>query len=131
MKLDIITPGKQIFSGEAEMVVLPGEAGEMGVLSGHAPVITTLQAGSLLSVYEGSNVTNRFFIYGGFAEVNQTNCSVLATEVDDLSKVTKTEIEERISKAEVKAKLADNEFDRKRAEETIELNKNLLEKLAA
>lgn len=132
-KLDIITPGKQIYSGDVEMAVLPGEAGEMGVLAGHAPVITTLQPGSVLNVYESdmNNISDRFFIYGGFAEVNQQNISVLATEVDDISKITKQEVEERISKAEVKAKLAENDFDKSRAEEAIELNKSLLEKLAA
>jgi F-type H+-transporting ATPase subunit epsilon len=126
MKLDIITPGKQVYSDDVVMAILPAEAGEMGVLEGHAPMISTLIEGSLLKVSLKNNEEKKFFIGGGFAEINQEACIVLATSAEDLSKITRAEIEQRISKAEITLKVSDKEFEKNRAYEVIEQNNKLL-----
>ena len=124
-ELEITTPGELVFNGNVEMAIIPGEEGELGVLAGHAPVITTIETG-LVNIYEGDEVRKRVFVSNGFSEVNQNECSVLVTTAEDLDEITKQDVEGRIEKAEVKRNVAENGFDRKRAEEDIEINKQIL-----
>ena len=42
IQVEIVTPSRQLYSGEVEMITMPGVEGEMGVLAGHAPLLTTL-----------------------------------------------------------------------------------------
>lgn len=92
MKLEIITPESNIFSGEAKSVSLPGLDGIFQVLNNHAPVISALKEGSLvieleaplneeqkndmISVDSPEKIT--VFIKGGVAELNQNKLIVLA-----------------------------------------------------
>ncbi len=128
-KLDITTPGKQVFSAEVEMATIPGEEGEFGVLAGHSGVISTLRAG-VVSVYANANdnnsVESRIFVAGGFVEVNEESTAVLATDAYDLSQITKEEVQQKIDAANVKLNTADNDFDKARAREAIELNQQIL-----
>ena len=47
IQVEIVTPSRQLFSGEVEMITMPGVEGEMGVLGGHAPLLTTLNIGEI------------------------------------------------------------------------------------
>jgi len=124
-KIDITTPGKLVFSGEVEMATIPGEDGEFGVLAGHSAVISNLQAG-VVKIYANDNVESRIFVAGGFAEVNEMETSVLATEAYDLSKVTKVGLEEKIAQATTAMNTAETEFDKRRAREEIALNQQII-----
>ena len=74
---ELVSPETLLFSGEVDMVVLPAADGDMGVLPGHSPVIATVRPGTIC-VYEGTSVTRRLFVAGGFVEVTQKRCTVLA-----------------------------------------------------
>jgi F-type H+-transporting ATPase subunit epsilon len=83
---ELVSPEKLLFSGEVDMVVLPAEEGDMGVLPGHAPVIATMRPGTIC-VYNGTTVEQRLFVASGFVEVTQERCTVLAdaaTPVEDI-----------------------------------------------
>ncbi len=129
-KLEITTPGKLVFSGQVEMATIPGEDGEFGVLAGHSALISNLQAGGVVKVYANANdnesVSNRIFIAGGFAEVNPDEASILATEAYDLAKVTKEEIQAKITAAQAKLNTSESDFDKRRAQETVEMNERIL-----
>lgn len=73
--LDIVTPERAIFHGQATEVILPGELGQMGILSGHINLMTLIRAGELIAkTPEGER---RFAVASGFAEVTGSSVMVL------------------------------------------------------
>ena len=128
-KIEITTPGKLVFSEQVEMATIPGEDGEFGVLAGHSAVISNLKTG-LVNIYSNANdnnsISSRIFVAGGFAEVNEASVSVLATESYDLAKITKEEVQAKIDAANVKLNTSDDDFEKRRAQEVIELNQQIL-----
>jgi F-type H+-transporting ATPase subunit epsilon len=89
-ELELVSPESLILSEPVEMVVVPGEEGDFGVLAGHAPVISNVRPGTL-AVFEGGAVTQRFFLAGGFAEVTKERCTILAegaVRVEDIDRAT-------------------------------------------
>jgi F-type H+-transporting ATPase subunit epsilon len=88
--LSLVTPDGPAFEGEVEMIVVPGAAGEIGVLARHAPLIATLKAGSTRVYLSRSSEDVREYATGaGFFKVEQDRAialvddAVLASEVDD------------------------------------------------
>lgn len=76
MHLEIITPEKNIFSGEVEIVNLPGTDGSFGILENHAPIISTLKAGTIKVTQKDKELF--FEIKGGVIEMNNNKIIVLA-----------------------------------------------------
>ena len=74
---ELVSPERLLLSRQVGMVVVPGSEGLFGVLPRHAPLISTLIPG-VIDVYEEGAVTDRIFIAGGFAEVTEDRCTVLA-----------------------------------------------------
>jgi len=79
MQLDILTPEKKIFSGQAESVSLPGTDGRFQVLNNHAPIISSLQKG-LVKVISNAQET-KWNITGGLVEVLKNKVTVLVEGV--------------------------------------------------
>lgn len=77
MKLEILTPDKKLFDGEASSVIVPGTEGSMGILDFHAPMITTLKGGKI-KVKTKSAGELTFEIRGGVLEVLKNSVVVLA-----------------------------------------------------
>jgi len=81
MHLDIVSAEKAIYSGPVEMVIATGELGELGVVPGHAPLLTVLKPGEIRVTQIGGQ-EDIFYVSGGILEV-QPNCvSVLADTVE-------------------------------------------------
>jgi F-type H+-transporting ATPase subunit epsilon len=78
--LEIISPEKLLVSKPVDMAVIPGTEGDLGILPGHAKLITSLRGG-LVDLYENNKRTDRFFVTGGFAEVTEDRVSVLADSI--------------------------------------------------
>ena len=78
LKLDIVSPEKQLFSGEVEGATFPGDKGRFTVLYNHAPIISTLGQGTIRWVQQGQNAT--LDIKGGFIEV-ENNKIIVCVEV--------------------------------------------------
>ncbi len=74
--LDIVTPERKVLSVEADFIVLPAFAGELGVLPGHAPLLSQLAPGQL-RIRQGEEV-QFFAVSGGFVEVQDNKVSVFA-----------------------------------------------------
>ena len=105
LTFDLVSPEKVLATAQVEMVVIPGAEGHMGVLPLHAPVLTTLKPG-VIDVYEGGEVTTRYFVGGGFADVTPEGCTVLADDAVPVSDITPELIEERRSNGDEAAALA-------------------------
>jgi F-type H+-transporting ATPase subunit epsilon len=92
VRFELVSPERLILSRPVEMVVVPGTEGNFGVLPGHAPLISTIRPG-MIEIYEGRDVTARFFIVGGIAEVTPERCTVLADEAAAPETLDRAQIE--------------------------------------
>ena len=72
----LVTPEREVFSGEVDQVVAPGVEGDFGVLAGHTPFMTVLKLGDVV-VLNGSE-RRVFEIQGGFADVTPQGLTILA-----------------------------------------------------
>lgn len=77
LRLEVVTPDRVVFEGEVASVRLPGTLGELGVLPGHTPLLTSLGTGALRLV--GAEGERALVVQGGFAEVLPDRVTVLAT----------------------------------------------------
>ncbi len=76
--VDVVSAEESIFSGEAEFVVLPGEAGELGIYPRHAPLITRIKPGVVRIRQAGAAEEDQVFVAGGILEVQPDVITVLA-----------------------------------------------------
>ncbi len=97
MRCAIVTQDRQLFEGEADMVVAPGTEGIMGILPNHAPLLTTLAFGELI-VRHGEE-EEIFVVAGGVMEVQPDAVVVLADYGENIAEID----EERAEKARLRA----------------------------
>ncbi len=76
LNLEIVTPEKKVLSEAVESVTIPTASGEVGILSNHAPLISSLKPGILS--YTKGGATEKMVISGGFVEVSADSVSILA-----------------------------------------------------
>ena len=76
--IDVVSAEESIFSGDAEFVVLPGEAGELGIYPRHTPLITRIRPGSVRIKVPGEAEEQLIFVAGGILEVQPNVITVLA-----------------------------------------------------
>ncbi|MEX0763095.1 MAG: F0F1 ATP synthase subunit epsilon [Dehalococcoidia bacterium] len=111
LQVDIVSAEGQVFSGEADLVVAPGEVGELAILPSHAPLITTLDAGEI-RISEGSN-EEYLAVFGGFLEVSDNKVTVLADAAEEASQID-------IERAEAAMRQAQERIQSRGAEEDLE-----------
>ena len=78
MFLEIITPDKKVFEGEATLVKLPGSSGAFEILKDHAPIISTLEKGTIKVIQEGGK--EQFFEIDGGVVENKANKIIVLVE---------------------------------------------------
>lgn len=93
----LVSPERELFSGEVDQVVVPGAAGEFGVLPRHAPLMSTVRPGALRVLNEGAE--RRIFVNGGFADVTPDGLTVLAEDAVDLADVDPAALDQNIKDA--------------------------------
>src|SRR4029077_18004451 len=76
LHLEFVSPERVLFSGDVDQVDLPGAEGDMGILPGHAPLVTALRPG-IVPVFSGGK-REPIVVIGGFAEVSPAGLTVLA-----------------------------------------------------
>ena len=81
MQLELLTPGKTVFSGEVKLVKLPGSSGSFEVMKNHAAIISALTDGEL-KVETEAGETLRYMTHGGVAEVKNNNLVVLVETIE-------------------------------------------------
>lgn len=95
-QFELVSPEQVLASEQAYMVTIPGEAGDFGVLADHAPLLSSLRPGVV--VITAPDMTQRqLFVAGGFADVNNNVCSVLAEEAVPLSDLDAIAIEKELA----------------------------------
>jgi F-type H+-transporting ATPase subunit epsilon len=78
IRVDVVSAEEQIFSGDAEFVVLPGVEGELGIYPRHAPLLTQIKPGAVRIKVPGQAADELVFVQGGFLEVQPARVTVLA-----------------------------------------------------
>jgi F-type H+-transporting ATPase subunit epsilon len=78
IQVDVVSAEEQIFSGEAEFVVLPGVMGELGIYPRHTPLLTQIKPGAVRIKTPGQTEEELVFVQGGFLEVQPHCVTVLA-----------------------------------------------------
>jgi F-type H+-transporting ATPase subunit epsilon len=98
IRFNLVSPERLLASVEARQVQIPGTDGEFTAMPDHAPFLSTLRPG-VVRVHGEGGVTE-YFVTGGFAEVSQTETSVLAEEAIERDLLQRDWIEDKIAAAE-------------------------------
>ena len=78
IRVDVVSAEEQLFSGDAEFVVLPGVEGELGIYPRHTPLLTQIKPGAVRIKIPGQADDELVFVQGGFLEVQPARVTVLA-----------------------------------------------------
>jgi len=109
----VATAEREVYRGQAEFLVAPGAAGELGIMPKHTPLLSKLNAGEL-RITRGDDV-DEVFISGGFMEVQPDMITILADTAERASDVDEASALEALRKAEELANSKDTEVDYARA----------------
>ena len=118
LQFSLVSPERELFSGQVEQVDAPGVEGEFGVLPRHSPFMTTLKPG-VVRIYENGKVIP-VFVRGGFADVTPQGFTILAEEAVRLEDVDTALLDTQIANARSDANDPGDEGRRARAKERLE-----------
>ncbi len=117
IRFELVSPERILLSGEAEQVLLPGSEGDMTILPGHAPVISTLRPGVLDVMMDGSK--SRLFVKSAFAEVGPDRVTVLAEKAYDIAELDAATMATELAAAEAELSAAKDDSARLAANEAV------------
>ena len=112
-QLEIVTPEKKVVDTAAEEVQIPGTNGYLGILPGHAPLITELAVGEI--TYRANGVENHLAVAWGFAEVLADKVTILAESAERPADIDAARAREAKTRAEQRLAGGDTEVDVERA----------------
>jgi F-type H+-transporting ATPase subunit epsilon len=115
---DLVSPERLLLSKPVDMVTVPGTEGYMGVLAGHAPLVSTLRAGMIDMLDDGQDT--RFFIRGGFVEISPTKVTVLAEEAIPFTELQLATLDQSILDAQDDEIAAKTDAERSRAAQLVD-----------
>ena len=125
----LVTPGGAVFDGEAEMVVVPGAAGEIGVLARHAPLVATLKAGSTRIYLDQSEVVE-FATGPGFFKVELDRALALVDDAVNVKEIDDARARTQLEAAQAELEKVDageSQADRWQLEQRVKHAENQLE----
>ena len=119
LHFELVSPARLLFSGTVDQVVIPGTEGEMTILAGHAPLLSTLKPG-VVTVYKDGGGTDRVFVKGGMVEVNPQGLTLLAEVAIPMAELDGAAITRQIRNAEEDVADAKDDEIRRKANENLE-----------
>lgn len=128
---ELVSPERLLFSANVGEVVIPGTEGDFAVLPGHSNLISTLRPGVIHILENGTQVTDRIFVEGGFAEVNADGCTVLAERAARVSEIDRNKAEQALSDAREDVQDAKNDYERAAAVAAVEVAEARIAALSA
>ena len=126
--ISLVTPEGAVWEGEAQMIIVPGAAGEIGVLARHAPLVATLKAGST-RVHVGGNEILEFATGPGFFKVELDRALALVDDAVNVKEIDDSRAQAQLdaAKAELeKVEAGDSAADRWQLEQRIRHAENQL-----
>ena len=114
IRLEVVTPQKEVVNEEAQIIVAPGELGQFGVLVGHTPFMTSLQVGTV-RYNDTQGVEHCVFVSGGFAEALPDKVTVLAESAERRRDIDIERAESAQARAEKRLESGKEDLDYLRA----------------
>lgn len=112
LHFELVSPERLLNSAEVEMVVVPGEGGDFGILAGHAPLMSTIRPG-VIEIYPTAGAApERVFVDGGFAEVNEKGLTILAQQAIPVADLNPEALTQQLAIAREDVNLAKTETER-------------------
>jgi ATP synthase, F1 epsilon subunit (delta in mitochondria) len=130
LEFKLVSPEKHIMAVAVDMVVVPGAAGDFGVLPNHAALISNLRPG-LLTYYQGDK-QQHIFVTSGFANVNEKGCTVLVDSCEFVEKMNLAEMEklaQQIAEEIQIARTTSEQQELQKTREMLMLKVNLIKKV--
>ena len=119
LHFELVSPERLLMSADVAMVTIPGVEGDMGIMPGHAPVLSTLRPGVVTVTHDGGK-SDRIFVRGGFAEVNSMGLSILAEVAVPVAELNPESLAQQIKDASEDVADAQDDETRRRAQETLD-----------
>ena len=110
MHVEVVTAERELYSGEADVVIAPGTEGELGILPRHAALLTTLKVGELLIRLGGAE--EPLFVSGGFLEVSNNSVTVLAETAERAEEIDQARAEAARRRAQESLQQAQSDVER-------------------
>jgi F-type H+-transporting ATPase subunit epsilon len=123
-QFELVSPERLLVSEQVESVVIPGAEGEMTVLANHAPVMTTIKPG-VVTVTTVAGATERYCVFGGFANILPSGCTLLAESAVPVGSIDKDDLAQRIRNAGEDVADAKDSHTKQKAEEYLNHLKTL------
>ena len=127
---ELVSPERLLLSAAVTEVVIPGSEGEMTVMANHAPTMTTIRPG-VLTVKEASGQSQKFVVFGGFADILPSGCTLLAESAVAVKDIDRTDLARRIQDAREDVADATDDATRTKADELLSQLTTLEAALAA
>jgi F-type H+-transporting ATPase subunit epsilon len=115
---ELVAPERLLASEMVDMVVAPGADGDFGVLPQHSLFMSLLRPG-VIETHDGGSIKERIFVGGGFAEVNERGCIVLAEEALPVEELDAGQARQRLKDAQDDLTEAKDDLERARLEREI------------
>ena len=128
--LSLVTPDGAAFEGEVEMLIVPGQDGEIGILARHAPLVATLKAGGTRVHLRRDEEIREFATGPGFFKVEQDRALALVDDAVDAREIDPDRAREQLEEAQKELELLDrgeSQADRWQVEQRIRHGENQLE----
>lgn len=111
LKVEIITPSRSVFKGNADMVTLPGAVSEFQVLYNHAPIVSSLVPG--LVKIELNGEVNKFAVDGGLVEIRDNYISIISPIAYSKETIDVPQLEAKLkeNKARIMTNISDRELE--------------------
>ena len=115
-QFELVSPERLLVSEKVEFVVIPGTEGEMTVMANHAPVMTTIKPG-VVTVKTAAGATERYCVFGGFADILPDGCTLLAESAVATDAIDRDDLAKRIQDAREDVADAKDDQSRSKAEQ--------------
>ena len=117
IQLEIVTPDRMIVSDTAQEIQIPGKGGYLGILPGHAPLITEIAVGEI--TYRSGNETKHIAVAWGFAEVLPEKVTILAETAERAADIDVARAQAAKERAEARLKQGGADLDYRREEDAL------------
>ncbi|SOE16777.1 ATP synthase F1 subcomplex epsilon subunit [Hoeflea halophila] len=116
---ELVSPERLLLSASVTEVVLPGMDGEMTVMAHHAPTMTTIKPG-VVTVVTAEGKSDRFVVFGGFADILPEGCTLLAESAVAVSDIDRDDLAQRLQDAREDVADATTDADKQKAQEYLD-----------